>query len=148
PQLLVTFVPVTAQDRFDVVAQGKADLLCEATTATLSRRERIDFSIPTFISGASLAIRPDGPTSIDDLSGKKIGVLAGTTTQDALERTLREHNITADVTVVSTHTDGLDLLEKGQISAYFGDRTILAERLREAGPDSKLLLADNYLTIE
>jgi len=146
--LNATFIQVTAENRFDAITQGQADLLCEATTATLSRRATMDFSIPTFISGASLVIRPDGPTSIDALGGQKIGVLGGTTTQQILEATLQEHKIAADVVVAKTHDEGFDLLEKGTISAYFGDRTILEDRLRTHKSDSNLLLADNYLTIE
>jgi polar amino acid transport system substrate-binding protein/glutamate/aspartate transport system substrate-binding protein len=147
-EMTINFVPVTAESRFDSITKGEADLLCEATTATLSRREKMDFSIPTFVSGASLAIRPDGPTSVDALAGKKIGVLGGTTTQADLDITLKEQNITADVIVVHTHDEGFDLLKKGDITAYFADRTILQNRMRHDAAGSGLLLADNYLTIE
>ncbi len=44
--LNVTYVPVTAADRFEAIQGQKADLLCEPTSATLSRREVVDFSIP------------------------------------------------------------------------------------------------------
>ena len=148
PQLAASFVKVTAESRFDAIVEGQADLLCEATTATLSRRERVDFSIYTFVSGASLVIRPGGPTSVDTLAGHKIGVLGGTTTLQALDETLRENAITADVIVVKTHDEGFEKLEKDEITAYFGDRTILEDRLRRVPSDSELLLADNYLTIE
>ena len=47
--LNVVYVPVTAADRFAAIEQQKADLLCEPTSATLSRRELVDFSIPTFV---------------------------------------------------------------------------------------------------
>ena len=148
PKLTASFVKVTAENRFDAIAQGEADLLCEATTATLSRREKVDFSIYTFVSGASLVIRPDGPTSVDALAGHKIGVLGGTTTQQSLDATLREGGISAEVIVVKTHDEGFERLEKGEITAYFGDRTILEDRLRRIPSGSELLLADNYLTIE
>ena len=46
PSLNVAYVPVTAADRFDAITQQKADLLCEPTSATLSRRQLVDFSIP------------------------------------------------------------------------------------------------------
>ena len=130
PKLTASFVKVTAENRFDAIAEGQADLLCEATTATLSRREKVDFSIYTFVSGASLVIRPGGPTSVDALAGHKIGVLGGTTTLQALDETLRENAITAEVIVVKTHDEGFEKLEKGEITAYFGDRTILEDRLR------------------
>ena len=70
PQLSASFVKVTAENRFDAVAKGAIDLLCEATSVTLKRRETMDFSIPTFVSGASLVIRPDGPTSMDATGGQ------------------------------------------------------------------------------
>ena len=148
PKLTVSFVKVTAENRFDAITEGQADLLCEATTATLARREKMDFSIDTFVSGASLVIRPGGPTSVDTLAGQKIGVLEGTTTLQALERTLRENAITAEVIVVKTHDEGFEKLEKGEITVYFGDRTILEDRLRRIPSGTKLLLAENYLTIE
>jgi ABC-type amino acid transport substrate-binding protein len=148
PKLTASFVQVSAENRFDALVEGQADLLCEATTATLSRREKVDFSIYTFVSGASLVIRPGGPTSVDTLAGQKIGVLGGTTTLQALDETLRENAITADVIVVKTHDEGFEQLEKGEITAYFGDRTILEDRLRRSPSGTKLLLADNYLTIE
>jgi len=148
PKLTASFVEVTAENRFEAITQGKADLLCEATTATLSRRELVDFSIPTFVSGASLLIRPDGPTSIDAMAGQKIGVLGGTTTQSALETTFRDHSIDADLVVVKTHDEAFAMLEGGDIVAYFGDRTILEDRLRRVVADSNLLLANEYLTIE
>jgi polar amino acid transport system substrate-binding protein/glutamate/aspartate transport system substrate-binding protein len=148
PKLTASFVQVTAENRFEAITKGEADLLCEATTATLSRRALVDFSIYTFVSGASLVIQPGGPTSVDGLGGKKIGVLGGTTTKQALEGTLRDAAIEAELIVVKTHDEGFELLEKGEISAYFGDRTILEDRLRRTPSDGKLLLADNYLTIE
>lgn len=148
PSLTASFVPVTAESRFDAITQGAADLLCEATTATLSRREKVDFSIYTFVSGASVVIREGGPTSIEGLAGQRIGVLGATTTQQGLEAMLRDAAITAEVIAVETHDEGFDKLEKGDITAYFGDRTILEDRLRRLPGDSKLLLAENYLTIE
>jgi len=57
PSLSVVYVPVTAADRFDAITQEKADLLCEPTSVTLSRRQLVDFSIPTFLDGASLIVR-------------------------------------------------------------------------------------------
>jgi ABC-type amino acid transport substrate-binding protein len=148
PELTMAFVPVTAENRFDAVAKGAIDLLCEATTVTLTRRETMDFSIPTFVSGASLAIRPDGPTSVDALAGKKIGVLGGTTTQVDLDLTMKEQGLAAEVIVVHTHDEGFGLLKKGDITAYFADRTILQDRLRHDPAGADLLLAENYLTIE
>jgi polar amino acid transport system substrate-binding protein/glutamate/aspartate transport system substrate-binding protein len=146
PSLITTFIPVTSDTRFDALTEGHADLLCEATTVTLKRRETMDFSIPTFVSGASLMIRPGGPQSMGALGGKKIGVLANTTTAEALANSLRDAGLKAEIILVQTHNEGFQRLQDDQIAAYFGDRTILETHLNEVGGD--LMLADSYLTIE
>jgi ABC-type amino acid transport substrate-binding protein len=146
--LNVTYVPVTASDRFDAIRKQKADLLCEPTTATLSRRKLVDFSLPTFVDGASLMIRSDGPHSLKAMTGQKIGVLSGTTTEQELHDTLKATGITADVIPAKTHAEGLAMLDDGKISAYFGDRTILVSLIKDSRMPGKFMLAENYLSIE
>lgn len=148
PDLAIEYVAVTAENRFDAIADGKADLLCEATTATLARREKVDFSVPTFMSGAGLVIRPGGPQDISGLAGKKVGVLNGTTTEDSLRVTLEREKITADVVPAGSHLDGLAALERGATDAYFADRTILLFLLGKNVEPGKLMIADNFLSIE
>src|SRR5262249_34923118 len=138
----------TAKDRFDAIAQQKADLLCEPTTATLSRREVVDFSIPTFLDGAGLMVGAKGPNNLRDVAGQKIGVLAGTTTEEGLRNTLKEAGIPGDVVAVKTHGEGLAMLDDGKISAYFGDRAILLFLIKDSKAPEKLRLADDYLSIE
>lgn len=144
----IVYVPVTATDRFDAIVKGKADLLCEPTTETLSRREEVDFSIPTFVDGAGLLIRKDGPRTLKGLAGRKIGVLAGTTTEEELKASLKDAGITAEVTPAQTHEAGLAMLDDGKVSAYFADRGILMFLAGQSKAPGKLLLADNYLTVE
>jgi ABC-type amino acid transport substrate-binding protein len=148
PSLNVTYVPVTAADRFEAIQQQRADLLCEPTSATLSRRELVDFSLPTFVDGAGLMIRADGPHDLKSLAGQKIGVLGGTTTEQALRNTLQSAGITSEVIPAKTHADGLALLDDGKISAYFGDRSILVSLMKESKAPGKLVLAENYLSVE
>ena len=148
PSLNAVYVPVTAADRFEAITQQKADLLCEPTSETLSRREQVDFSIPTFLDGASLMVRTDGPKNLRDLAGKKVGVLAGTTTEEELRNTLKETGIAADVVAAKTHGEGLGMLDDGKISAYFGDRSILLFLIKDSKAPGKLRLADDYLSVE
>lgn len=147
-ELKVELIPVTAENRFDAITEGKADILCEATSVTLARREKLDFSIPTFVSGAGLAIREGGPQDIKALAGRKIGVLDGTTTEDALRESLSQLNITAEIVPATTHDAGIAALGRGETEAYFADRTILRYLLGQSETPVKLLLADNYLTVE
>jgi ABC-type amino acid transport substrate-binding protein len=148
PPLKVSYVPVTASDRFDAIRQSKADMLCEATTVTLTRLKMIDFSLDTFVDGASLITTVKGLTSLRAMAGQTIGVLAGTTTEQALRNTLGSEGITATVTPVTTHAEGLMMLDSGKLSAYFADRTILWVLQASSKAPERLLLADEYLTIE
>lgn len=146
--LNVAYVPVTAADRFEAIQQNKADLLCEPTSATLARREVVDFSIPTFVDGASLMIRADGPRDLKAMAGKKIGVLGGTTTEQSLRSTLETAKIAGDVVPTKTHAEGVAMLEEGKISAYFADRSILVSLIADSKAPGKLMLAENYLSVE
>src|SRR3954467_3058548 len=148
PELKTTYVKVTSEDRFDAITGGKADLLCEATTATLERRATMDFSVPTFISGAGMMIQPGGPTSFDVLAGQKVGVLGGTTTAEDLKAYLARGKIAADIVTVKDHSEGFAQLESGGLVAYFADRTILQFMLMKRNLNGKLMLADQFLSFE
>jgi polar amino acid transport system substrate-binding protein/glutamate/aspartate transport system substrate-binding protein len=148
PSLKLSYVPVTAADRFDAIRQGKADLLCEATTVTLDRRKLIDFSIDTFVDGAGLLTTADGPKTLRAMEGQAIGVLAGTTTEQALRNTLSAAGINANVSLANTHAEGLAMLDSGKVKAYFADRSILWVLQANSKAPGTLRLADEYLTIE
>ena len=45
-EINVAFVPVTARSRFGKLESGVIDILCGPTTQTISRREKMDFSVP------------------------------------------------------------------------------------------------------
>ena len=147
-EMKIAYVPVTAANRFEAITTGKADLLCEPTTETLSRRAQVDFSIATFVDGASLLVRGDGPSDLAGLAGKKIGVLGGTTTEKSLRDTLAKDNIAAEVTPAKTHEEGLAMLDQGAIAAYFADRAILAYLASRSADPGQLRLANNYLSLE
>ena len=131
PDLKVAYVAVNSVNRFDTIVDNKADLLCESSTATLSRRAKVDFSIPIFIDGASFAIGPNGPRDVKQLAGKKVAVLPGTTTEQELRRALTGTQINAELVLVKTNQEGIDLLAKGQVAAYFADRATLTFLLRK-----------------
>ncbi len=148
PDMKLVYLAVNSQDRFDAITNNKADLLCTSTTATLARRKTVDFSIPIFIDGASFVIRPDGPRDVKLLGGKKVGVLPGTTTEQELRRALTGTKINADIVLVKTNQEGIDLVEKGGVSAYFADRATLTFLLRKEKQAAGLLMAETYLSVE
>ena len=117
PGLKVEFVPVTTENRLDMIKQGKIDLLCDSLTETLDRRAVVDFSITTFVDGTSFAIRNDGPRDMQDLAGKKVGAVAGTLTEEELRKALASLQVKATVVPFTDFTAAMTALEKGEISA-------------------------------
>ena len=122
----IKWVPVTTQDRMEVVEKGKADMECGSTTVTLSRSKRVNFSSYTFVDGTGLLVKTDSAArQLSDLGGKKIGVIPGTTNEKAVNDALKRSVINATVVPVKTRDEGLALFEAGQIDAFASDRTLL-----------------------
>ena len=124
--LKLNWVPVTAENRIDMVSQGKIDLECGTTTASLSRQERVDFSLMTFVDGGSLLTKADAELrGIGDLAGKRIAIIPGTTTETALSTFLKEEFITVETVRVKDHLEGVAAIEKGLADAFASDRGLL-----------------------
>ena len=146
-EIAVEYVPVTTEDRFQAVQDGRIDILCGASTVTLSRRKLVDFSLMTFIDGAGVLLREGGPDSFEGLAGMTVGVRSGTTTEAALEGALAQQRLAVDVVPVASHDEGLARLEAGEIEAYFGDRAILIYLLLRSGSE-ELWVSDRQFSFE
>lgn len=146
--LQVIFEPVDTENRFEKVASGDIDLLCGAATITLSRRELVDFSIPTYVDGTALALRKEAPDTLAELSGQKVGVRKGTTTFEALDNSLKSENIDAEIVSFDSHKDGMMALENADIQAYFADQSILMNMVLKSENQQNLKILEGILTIE
>jgi len=148
PGLKVEFVPVTTENRLDMIKQGKIDLLCDSLTETLDRRAVVDFSITTFVDGTSFAIRNDGPRDMQDLAGKKVGAVAGTLTEEELRKALASLHVNATIVPFTDFTAAMTALEKGEIAAYFAGGAMLTAMIKDHKDAARILLANTYLSLE
>jgi len=124
--LKLNWVPVTTENRIDMVASAKVDIDCSTTTATLSRQEKVDFSLMTFADGGGLLTKSDLKLgAVADLADKRIAVIPGTTTETALQKFLKEEFVSVKYVPVKTHVEGLAAIEKGSAEAFASDRGIL-----------------------
>jgi glutamate/aspartate transport system substrate-binding protein len=147
--LQVKWVPVTTQNRFTAIASGQADMECGATTVTLGRMKEVGFSSLTFVDGTGLLIRNSTPgNSLTDLANKKIGVVAGTSNERALNEALRVKVVTASVVPVKSREDGLAQLEAGSIDALASDRVLLVGLVAKAKDQKALALLGDPLSYE
>lgn len=145
----IEYVQVTAQDRMTAIAEGRAHIECGTTTNTLSRQKIVDFSNLTYVTGGSLMTTADsGIRSASELSGKSVAVVEGTTTQAALNKFLSDSVIDADVKLVKSHVEAIEMLLGGEVHAIAGDRATLFGLGIATGDTSKLRLTDDMLSYE
>ena len=124
--LKLNWVPVTTANRLDMVASGKVDIECGTSTASLSRQEKVDFSLMTFVDGGGLLTSSSLKLgAVADLADKRIAVIPGTTTQTALDKYLKEEFVAVKIVPVKNHVEGVAAIEKGSADAFASDRGIL-----------------------
>lgn len=85
-QLTINYVPVTAQTRIALVANGTIDVECGSTTNNLSRQQQVAFSPIIFVTGTKLLVKKEsGIKSIADLKDKIVAVAQGGANGKAIE---------------------------------------------------------------
>jgi ABC-type amino acid transport substrate-binding protein len=139
PRLRIEWIALDADNRLDAVASGRADIECGTTTISLSRYEKVDFSLPIFIDGGSVLVHASAKIRrYADLDGKTIAVIPGTTTERGLERQLRVVGAKARTVPVRNGAEGLALLTQGKVDGYASDRIVLIGLRSTAAEPEKL----------
>ena len=149
PDLKVNWLVGSTPERLAMVASGKADFECANTTQTLARLANVDFSGLIFVDGGGFLVKGDSPINkVGDMGGKKVAVLAGTTTETRLRDTLVRRNVAATVVPIANANEGVAMLETGSVDAYAGDKIKLAGLAAQAKEPKKLAMLAEDLSIE
>jgi polar amino acid transport system substrate-binding protein/glutamate/aspartate transport system substrate-binding protein len=143
PNLRVNWIAGTVAERLAAVKAGRADLECANTTATISRMADVDFSSLVFVDSGGFLVRADGPIQqFTEFAGKRIGVIAGTTTEQRLALALKERNVAATVVPVRDGPEGTAMLEAGTLDGFAGDKVkLVGLAVTARNPASLSLLA-------
>jgi ABC-type amino acid transport substrate-binding protein len=150
-KLDVAFSPlVSIEDRLSAIENGDVDIECGSSTVTLSRRERVDFTSMTFITGSAVLSRKANPIgTIDDLDKKRIAVVAGTTTEDVLRRVMEVNDFRVKLTPVDDREQGMELLNKGKVDGFASDRAVLIGHVfRDANVANEYTMTRSALSFE
>jgi ABC-type amino acid transport substrate-binding protein len=148
----ITYVPINLDNRFDAIVKGDIDIECGSTTITLGRQERVDFTLMTFVTGGTILSRgKDRIAKMDDLKGKRVAVIRGTTTETALEAHLAKNLIDARVVKVADANEGMAKLQSGDVDAYSSDQIVLmgdAVKVLAANKSANFSFADELFSYE
>jgi polar amino acid transport system substrate-binding protein len=165
--LRVEWVALTPDDRLSAVQQGNVDLLCVPTSATLTRRQDVSFSIPIFAGGNRAVVRADAPAALRDalgesrgtravwrgspaarvLKGTTFGVVAGTTSDTWLKSRRATLQVDARIVPVADYRSGLQALREGKVDVFFGERSIVLGAMSDQERED-LVVLDRLFTHE
>jgi len=147
--LKTRWVKLTIQNRLDAVRRGRVALECSTTTWTLGRQALVDFSLIIFVDGASILAKAGTDVShLADYGGKRIAVIAGTTTEKVLRDALAQRSIKTEVVTVKTRDEGLALLNESKVEGLASDRITLIGVVAKSAKGGVFKLLDEDFSIE
>ncbi|HEY4666056.1 MAG TPA: amino acid ABC transporter substrate-binding protein [Anaerolineales bacterium] len=142
----VEFRPLTAAERFTALQTNEVDILIRNTTWTLSRDVELgtDFGPTTFYDGQGMMVRLDGGiSSLDDMDGATVCVLAGTTTELNLADAFSSRGRTYEPLVFGTSDETRVAYDEGRCDGLTSDKSQLAGlRTALANPADHVILPE------
>ena len=142
----VTFVPLSASERFNALRSGRIDLLSRNSTWTLEREAGLGLAFAgiTYHDGQGfMTMRDSRATSALELDGAKVCVETGTTTQLNLGDFFRANSMTYEERAFPNSADALAAFQSGQCNVLTRDQSALyAERLKLPRSEEAVILPD------
>ena len=144
PDVEVEFVETPSAIRETAIIDGTVDMVVATYTINDTRKEKIDFAGPYYVAGQDIMVAA-GDTSItgvDDLNGKRVCSVQGSTSVD----NVREQAPEAEVTEYDVYSKCADDLRNGRVDAVSTDNVILLGLIDES--DGAFELVGNPFTEE
>jgi general L-amino acid transport system substrate-binding protein len=142
----VTYVPLSATERFEALRSARIDVLSRNSTWTLEREAGLGlmFAGITFHDGQGfMVLRRPNITSALELDGVKVCVQAGTTSALNVADYFRANSMKLELVTLPTAAEVVRALDGGQCEAMTTDQSgLYAERLKLTRPTEALILPD------
>jgi glutamate/aspartate transport system substrate-binding protein len=147
--LPVRYIETEVDARVRLMSEGSLDLLCENVTDTPERRTRMDFSTPIFIDAIQVAVRnKDMISTLDQLKGKSIVGIDGSTVVPALDRYAQSHSLKWQHAKAANPDAALGQLQLGWAAGYARDGVLLAAQLAGLPDAGNYSLLPERLSVE
>ena len=116
------FVEAISDNRIPFLQDGTVDIVLSTMTINAERVQEIEFSEPYYIARGRILVPQDSDiTGVDGLAGRKVCTALGST----YEETIREQAPEADLRLVDTYSECLELVQNGAVDAVSTDDVIL-----------------------
>jgi general L-amino acid transport system substrate-binding protein len=142
----VTYMPLSASERFDALRQGRIDLLSRNTTWTMQREVGLGllFAGVNFHDGQGFMVRRDlNITSALEMGGRSVCVQAGTTAENFAGDYFEGNSMQVTIRTLPDAAATLAAFANRQCDAMTTDNSgLFAERLRLPRPADAVILPD------
>ncbi|KQS15872.1 MULTISPECIES: glutamate ABC transporter substrate-binding protein [unclassified Frigoribacterium] len=119
----ITWTETVSANREPFIQNGQVDLVIATYTINDDRKKVVSFAGPYYTAGQDLLVldgNPEGIESADDLAGKKVCTVSGSTSEKNVAA------YTTDILATDTYSNCLEPLRTGAVSAVTTDNVILA----------------------
>jgi glutamate transport system substrate-binding protein len=120
----IEWVETVSANREPFIQQGKVDYVVATYTINDKRKQVVDFAGPYYQAGQDIMVakgNPDGVKGPDDLAGKKVCSVSGSTPAE----NIRTNYPKAQLTEFDVYSKCAEALKNGQVQAVTTDNVIL-----------------------
>jgi glutamate/aspartate transport system substrate-binding protein len=145
--LKAEYVPVTPENRFELVKNGAVDIECGSTTANDERRALVGFSPTIFVTGAKLLVkRGSGIVSLRGMQGKTVVLTKGTVHAEMIPKIAQQQNLNIQFVYADDHNASFETLAAGKADAFSNDDVQLHGMIAARDVESDYRVVGDFLT--
>jgi polar amino acid transport system substrate-binding protein len=145
-KIQLKLVPLSPAQRIPKVAKREVDIVCDASSFTWERDKQVDFSVSYAVTGTQLLVKKASTLGTkESLLGKRIGVLAQTTNEQAIRRIQPK----AQLIYFKNRAEAYTALEQGKIDGFASDGILSEGWLQsQKNPDAYKIVPDRPFSRE
>ena len=145
--VIVETLPVTSSNRIPLMMNGTVDLVCASTTNNAERQRQVAFTNSHFLSATRFAARKsDNITTIDQLKGKPVVAISGSTNMVQLNQVNNARNLGVTPLAAKDQAEAFLMLETGRAAAYVLDDVQLAVAIARSKDPSAYVISEETLS--
>lgn len=127
--------PLSLQARIPELLQGRVDILSAVLGWSAARAEQIQFTDGYFVSEHKMAVRSGtGYKTRDDLAGKRLSAIKGSSTQAFLQKVLP----TAQYLTFEDGPSAFIALTQGKVEGFALSESLLRQFIAKLGPNANI----------
>ncbi|CAN7207864.1 transporter substrate-binding domain-containing protein [Polaromonas sp. LjRoot131] len=149
PNLEVSYMPVTSQNRIPLLVNGTYDLECGSTTNNSARGKDVAFAINHFYTGTRLLVKKSsGIKNYADLAKKTVASTTGTTNAQVIRKYSADKKLDMQLILGKDHDDSLLLVESDRAVAFAMDDILLFGLMANSKNPASLEVVGDSLQVE